>query len=259
MRALVNRRELPGELGSIVDQVKADALDPRQLEGTCEGADVVFSCIGASVQPAVRKGRRSFENVDTPANLNLLREAENAGVNRFVYVSVAGHERFGHLRYVRAHETVVDRLLESGLSGAVVRPPGFFSAFREVLAMAEKGAIPVIGDGSARTNPIHDVDLAGMCADAVEGINQELVAGGPEILTRREIAELAFEALGREPKIRYVSPTLLRGMAPLMRPFSPRMADLTAFYTEVSTQDLVVPIAGTRLLRDYFQETVRGS
>ena len=255
--ALIHRRPLPTELGDRVDVARADALDRGQLVGLCEGIDAVFSALGASVLPDMRRGRRSFDKVDTPANLSLIDEAESAGMNRFVYVSVAGHRECGHLRYVGAHEAVVERLRKSSLSTSVIRPPGFFSAFREVLTMAGKGTVPVIGDGSARSNPIHEYDLAGLCADAVEDGSDEITLGGPEVLTRREIVELAFEVLGRPAKIRRVPPGLVRAMAPLLRPLSPRVADLTAFYAEISTRDLVVPATGTRTLREYFAEVLK--
>src|SRR5687767_3307891 len=59
--------------------VRADALVPATLRGAADGAAVVFSCAGASVQPSLGHGRRSFTAVDHPANANLLAEARRAG------------------------------------------------------------------------------------------------------------------------------------------------------------------------------------
>ena len=176
-------------------------------------------------------------------------------MNRFVYVSVAGHEALGHLRYVSAHEAVVRRLAAADIEHSVVRPPGFFSAFGELLQFARSGSVPIIGDGTAKTNPIHDVDLAEVCVDAIEGAGPEVLAGGPEALTRRRIAELALEALGRPLRVRRIPPALVRLMVPFVKPFNPRVADITAFYADVSVRDLVVPRRGTRTLADYFRET----
>ena len=254
VRALVNRTGLPRSVVDRVEVCRGDALDPSVTDGACSGVDVVFSCLGASVSPKMGAGRRSYDRVDTPANLNLLDSAVRAGANRFVYVSVAGHEALGHLRYVSAHETVVRRLAAADIDHSVVRPPGFFSAFGEILQLARSGPVPIIGDGTAKTNPIHHVDLAEVCVDAIDGAGPEVLAGGPEVLTRRRIAELALEALGRPLKVRRIPPGLVRLLVPLVRPFNPRVADITAFYADVSVRDLVVPSRGTRTLSHYFYE-----
>ncbi len=256
-RALVHRRDLPSWVDDRVEICRGDALDASVARRVCDRCDVVFSCLGASVSPGMRAGRRSYDRIDWPANRNLIEAAEQAGVRRFVYVSVAGHDELGHLRYVGAHEDVVRRLEESGLEHAVVRPPGFFSAFNEVFDLARRGWAPIIGDGAARTNPIHDADLAVICVDAIEGQDRELLAGGPEILTRRRIAELALEALGRSPRVRQIPPAVVRALGRAMRPMNPRVADIVAFYAAVSVRDLVVPARGDRTLSEHFRGLAR--
>ncbi|MCZ6916030.1 MAG: SDR family oxidoreductase [Gemmatimonadetes bacterium] len=255
VRALIHRSPLPEEFTDVVAKVhRADALDRPQLAGVCDGVGVVFSCLGASVMPSFGKGRRSYRQVDTPANCNLIDEALRAGVERFVYVSVAGRDTFGHLEYVRAHEDVVAALDESGLDYAVVRPTGFFSAFAEFLRMAAKGPVPLIGNGTAETNPIHDADLASVCVDAMEGQARHHEVGGPEIVTRRGIVERAFAALHKPVRLIPMPATIVRAMALLMRPINPRVSHFSAFVAAVSMNDLVAPPHGSRILSDYFAE-----
>ncbi len=203
LRALIHNTPLPDELAAVTTR-SGDALDPSQLAGACDGIDVVFSSLGASVIPSWGKGRKTFTRVDTPANQNLIEAARKAGVKRFVYVGVAGSRELGHLDYVRAHELVVTNLRESGLDYAVIRPTGLFSAFAVLVPMAARGPLPLIGDGLARTNPIHDGDVARACVEAIEGParEKEMEVGGPEVLTRKEIAMLACEALGRPVRLR---------------------------------------------------------
>lgn len=258
VRALVRRTPLPDDLNDRVDTHTADALRPRQLAGSCDGIDVVFSCLGASVSPRMSHGRRAFEQVDTPANLNLIDAATAAGTPRFVYVGVASHEHMAHLRYVRAHERVVEALRESPISCAILRPSGFFSAFAEFLALADKGAVPLIGDGTARTNPIDDRDLAVVCVDALDGQDADQTIGGPEVRTRREIAELAFRALGKPVRIRTVPPSAVRLVAPLVRPVNPRISDFMSFAVELFTHDLIAPARGSRTLAQFFDEVAPG-
>lgn len=257
VRTLVHHSPVAPDLAGAVEARKGNALVRSEIEDVCEGVDAVFSSLGASVLPEWTRGRRSFDRVDTPANLNLIATARGSGVSRFVYVGVAGHREFGHLGYVRAHEAVANALASSGLDGVTVRPQGFFATFGEVFKMARKGRVPVIGDGSARTNPIHEADVAGVCADAIEGAAGDRVVGGPDVITRRGIVELAFRSLRRPVRIRTIQPRLALAIAPLARPFNPRMADLTEFYTEVGTRDLVAPKVGTRTLGDYFDDLAR--
>ncbi len=260
VRTLVHRTPLPEDLAAVVtEQVCADALDQSQLTGVCDGVHTVFSCLGASISPSFAKGRRSYTRVDAPANRNLIDAALAAGVKRFVYVSVACHDRLGHLNYVRAHEQVVSVLAASGLDYSVVRPTGFFSAFAEVLTMAAKGPVPLIGEGSARTNPIHDADVAAVCVDAVEGQECAEDVGGPETLTRREIVELAFDALGKRARMPAMPAAVVPLVALLMRPVNPRMSHLSSFLAAVSTQDVLAPSSGRRTLSAYFAERMRQS
>lgn len=232
-----------------------DALAPASLRGLCEGCDAVLSCLGASVSPSLSAGRAGYLAVDWPANRALADAAKAAGVRRFVYVSVAGHDHPGaaELAYYRAHEQVVAHLDAIGLEHAVVRPTGFFSALLEYVAMARRGRVPMIGDGSARSNPIADAELAAICVDALEGPPGERSVGGPEVLTRRAMIELAFAAVGRAPKISPVSPTTFLAMAKLVGPCMPRFGELLPFVVFVSTHDIVVDAHGRERLGDAFR------
>lgn len=237
----------------------ADALDAQALTGAAEGADTVFSCLGASVQPEPKFGRLSYTQLytqlDTPANLNLIAEAKRAGVKRFVYVSVFHLPQMRDIKYIRAHEAVVDALGSSGLDSVIIRPTGFFSALASLLPLA-KGRAPLFAGGTTKSNPIHDGDLALVCADAIEGSEREVAAGGPEVLTRKEMFELAFAALGRPPKF---MPAPLWGLklgVAMMRPFQPRLSELMEFLGSLSEHDAVAPVRGTRTLGAYFKSLV---
>jgi uncharacterized protein YbjT (DUF2867 family) len=116
----------------------------------------------------------------------------------------------------------------------------------------------LIGGGEVRTNPVHEDDVARECADAIEVGERELHVGGPETYTRREIAELAFAALGRKPKVSSLPPWLVRAMLKPVRLFDRRLYDFFDFGVAVSTRDLVAPPAGTRSLKRYFDQLAGG-
>lgn len=249
-----------GSLGGRAPEVIGDALVPDSLRGACDGVEVVISALGAPVTPSMAAPRETFSAIDTPANLNLLAEAERAGVRRFVYVSVACHEVLGHLDYVAAHEAVVAALGRSRLSHAIVRPTGFYSAFAAFLPLAAKGAVPLLGRPSTRTNPIDDRDLAALLADAAEGDESTAItAGGPDVLSRGDIAALACVAQGLPPRSRALPAWVARLMAWCVAPFHPRMASLMRFYAALGEHDCVAEARGRRTLEAYFREQVEAS
>ena len=76
--------------------VVAQATVPASLVGHFKHVDIVVSALGITRQ----KDGLSYEDVDYQANLNLLRAAEQAGVERFVYVSVFQGEALAHTAMV---------------------------------------------------------------------------------------------------------------------------------------------------------------
>ncbi len=245
-------RKSPTDLPSSVELVSADCLRAEPTEA-CDGVTHVFSCVGASVQPDLRLGRASFPRFDLPANLSLLRAAEAAGAQHFTYVSVAGAEHTRHLAYVDAHERVAEAVQRSTLASCIVRPTGFFSALEAMLPMAKRGVVPLMGNGEAVTNPIADEDLAIVCADGIEGGFSEREVGGPETLSRRRIAELAFEAWDKAPRTPALPVFFTKLSGYLLRPVNPRVADLMHFYAHVMTHDCVAQSAGQRSLANHFR------
>ena len=261
VRVLVrNPDRLPASLRGKVEVVVGDAGDPRAAREAAGGVDRVFSCAGASVMPGLGRGWRGYGAVDWTINRTLIDAAAEAHARRFVYVSVYHPPEMARLPYIAAHERVVAHLRGSGLGYGVVRPTGFFSTVGVFVDMARKGAIPEIGaSASARTNPIADEDLAIVCADALASDDPrlELEAGGPDIVTRREIGELAFAAVGRRPRFRHIPGWLARAGAWMLRPLHPRMSQFAAFVTALGAHDNVAPAHGTRRLADAFTARAR--
>lgn len=256
VRALARCPRRLEALRGIADELcVGDALVPSSLPRVMTGVDRVFSCVGASVVPIPCYGRKTFSALDYPANRNLIEAAAGAGVDRFVYVSVFGHDRLPRNDFIRGHERVVELLRASGLEYAVLRPTGFFSAMEEILLVASRGLLPEFAGGTARTNPIHEDDLAVLCADAFErpsGWEQD--CGGPDVLPRREIARLALQAVGRAGREVRVPVSVLRNAGRLIYPANPRVGSLMMFIAEILAEDFVAPTFGTRHIGDYFAE-----
>jgi uncharacterized protein YbjT (DUF2867 family) len=253
VRTLSKDPERAARLRPLADEVRlADATDQSALAGVCSDVEVVVSALGAPVSPS-GAGKRSFAEVDVRANLNLLAEARRAGVRRFVYVGVYTEPVYAKTAYVSAHTRVEEAVRGSGLEHGFVRTTGIFGALLELLPMAEKGKVPVIGDGSATTNPVHELDVAEAVLRAVEAPGAtEIELGGPDTLTRRQIAEAAFTALARPPRLVPLPVWLMRAIACSYWLFNRRMGELLWFVISASTHRCVAPAIGKRRLLDYF-------
>jgi len=258
VRTLSKDPERAERLRPRADELRVlDATVAGSVYGTCQGIDRVVSTLGAPVSPS-GKGRRSFADVDLKANLNLLAEARRAGVRRFVYVGVFTEPVYARTAYVGAHARVEQAIreasLEYGLEYGLVRTTGVFGALAEMLPMALKGPVPVIGDGNALTNPIDERDLAEAVLRALEAPGStEVDIGGPEALSRRQIAEAAFIALGLRPRLLTMPVWLFAIVARIYGLFNRRMGEFLRFMQLVATHPCVAPTPGTRRLLDHFR------
>ncbi len=182
--------------------IEAEVTNPESLSACCEGVDAVISTVGITRQ----KDGLTYMDVDYQANMNLLQQAKQSGVKKFIYVSALNGDTLKHLKIFQAKEAFVEQLKSSGLDYCVIRPNGFFSDMSEIYHMAKKGGRVYLfgGDGTLRGNPIHGEDLAEVCIDAIAGTEKEINVGGPQTLTQNEIAITAFQALGKTPKVTHI-------------------------------------------------------
>lgn len=232
--------------------VLADATKPISLEGCCDGVDVIISAIGKSTSLR-NQTSASFHDIDYHANLNLLCEAQSAGVKQFIYVSAFGSDRFQHLAYFKAHADFENALRNSSISYTILQPVALFSAFEEVSSMARKGRIGSLGAGDKKTNPIFEGDLAKVAVASIGKANSTIPLGGPVTYTRLEITKIACEAAGYEGRIPKVGFAYVEGLLPFVRLVSRSLYDKLAFMVAVSKVDCIAPATGELTLEEYFE------
>lgn len=236
--------------------VVADLLDAKTVRGCARDVDAVISCAGAPLSLNFRD-RAGFQIVDYLGHLPLIEDALRHRVARFVYVSLAGAMALRQTEYAQAHERTVTALAESGLKYTIVRPAGLFHFFRAFLRMARMGLIVLPGNGGARTNPIHECDAARACVEALHHDETQLIVGGPEVFTRRRIAEMAFESQGMRPRVIGAPRLLFSPAVAGMRLFNRRLAAIGEFGIAVSRVDCIAPKYGERRLGEYLRAAAR--
>ncbi len=256
VRALARDPVRLGAARSDCDEVFVGrATEPETLEGLFSGADVAFSSIG--VRHVHR--RPTYEEVDFEANRALADAAAAAGVRRFAFVSILDGARLRTLSpLVDARERVVDRLAALPMESIVLRPTGFFNDMGEVLAMARRGRVWLVGSGDTRINPIHGADLGDVVAGALaaDPPPAEVPVGGPEVFTQAEVAELAFRLLGKRVRISRLPVGLMRASARMVGPLNRNLSALLLMFSMLGERDAVAPRAGVRRLEDEFRRLV---
>lgn len=229
--------------------VEAQATDPQTLRGILSGIGLVVSALGITRQA----DGLGYREVDYQANVNLLEEAERAGVDRFAYIHVLNAERMAEVPLVAAKAAFVDRLWASPLAKTVIAPSGYFSDMGDFLSMARTGRVWLFAPGTHRINPIHGAFLAAATAEAIDAGRDWLDVGGPDTFTHDALAALAFDALGRAPRVTHLPDSLRRlALAFLPRVAPRRISGPARFFLTAMGMEMVGETHGQHRLADHF-------
>jgi uncharacterized protein YbjT (DUF2867 family) len=154
----------------------------------------------------------SIEELAGVATWRLVRAAENAGVERFVFFSALGASTRSGSRLMRAKAIAERALMESSLNYTVFAPSIVYSPSDPYLTLLQRMSLlplmPLPGDGRAAFQPMWAEDVAqcvvaalpgGPLADESDGARYELA--GPETLTHEDIVEIALRSFHRRRKL----------------------------------------------------------
>ena len=242
------RREGPWgspSLDGLVDEwALGNVTDPRFTRDLAADVEHVVSTLGVTRQKA------DPWQIDNLANLAILNSAlKHAG--SFTYINTLGGDRCP-ARLTRAKSAFAQTLSVAEINSQIINPPAYFSDMTEVLAMARRGLVAVFRP-EARINPIHGADLAAYVVDRMEeGRTGTWDVGGPDVLSWRELAHLAFDAVGKRSHVLTVPAWALPPALRLTGLFSPRLADTAQFMAWNMTRDCVAPTTGTHHLADFY-------
>ena len=242
------RREGPWgspSLDGLVDEwALGNVTDPRFTRDLAADVEHVVSALGVTRQKA------DPWQIDNLANLAILNSALKHA-SSFTYINTLGGDRCP-ARLTRAKSAFAQTLSVAEINSQIINPPAYFSDMTEVLAMARRGLVAVFRP-EARINPIHGADLAAYVVDRMEeGRTGTWDVGGPDVLSWRELAHLAFDAVGKRSHVLTVPAWALPPALRLTGLFSPRLADTAQFMAWNMTRDCVAPTTGTHHLADFY-------
>ena len=228
-----------------------DITQPESLQGVCEGVDLVISCVGITRLSA----KLTHMDVDFQGNLNLLLEAERAGVKKFAFISPEGVDE-GHdsVPLLEAKYHFEECLKRSTLKWLIFRAGGFFSDLREMGKTAAKGSMIVFGHGNNRFTPVDVDDLAQIMADDTQAReNAVITVGGPADMSWNQICEACFRQAGKPPRILHVPIWVGRFALVLIRPFSAKYDAMGRLILFMCTHDLLTEKRGQKTFAQYLK------
>ncbi|HEY6672954.1 MAG TPA: NAD(P)H-binding protein [Solirubrobacterales bacterium] len=229
VRTLVRDPRKLGEHRVDVQIALGDIGDPFTLRHAMRGVDTVIH-LAATIrdQPG-----GTIEELNGLATERLLRSAERAGVERFVFFSAMGATAFQRTRFFRSKALAERAVRESPLSTTVFAPSIIYRPGDPWITLLQRfallPAVPVSGSGHALYQPIWARDVARCVVASISGegsgrpgSNGRYELAGPELLSYDDIVELVVEASGRERPLVHVPLPLvhvgLRGLELLAGP-----------------------------------------
>jgi uncharacterized protein YbjT (DUF2867 family) len=177
----------------------AEMGDPKIRRQALRGVHTVIHLAAAiRDQPAAK-----VEELNGLATARLLRAAEQAGVERFVFFSALGTSEFQRTRFFRAKALAEAAVEASDLRTTVFAPSIVYDRndpwVRLMKRLALLPALPISGSGDAAFQPIWAQDVARcvIAALAREDGPTRLELAGPETLTYEQMGKVIARSIGR--------------------------------------------------------------
>jgi uncharacterized protein YbjT (DUF2867 family) len=247
IRVAVRRPELAGHLQPLgrvgqIHSVQTNLRYPASVEAAMRDARVAINLVGILTE----SGEQTFDAVQG-AGAGTVATAASAAGARMVHVSAIGADAHSASRYARAKAAGEQAVLAAVPGATIMRPSVVFgpedqftNRFASLARMAP--ALPLIGGGLTRLQPVYVGDVATAVADAVDGKTRPGAVyelGGPEVLTMREILETILAITERRRMLVSLPFSLAKFQAAFLQ-FAPGALKLTPDQVELLRSDNVV-------------------
>jgi uncharacterized protein YbjT (DUF2867 family) len=205
VRVAVRRPELAGYLQPMgrvgqIHAVQANLRYPDSVAAAVRDADVVINLVGILFE----RGRQRFEAVMTAGAQTVARAAQAVSAP-LIHVSAIGADEKSASHYARAKAEGERLVLAADRSAIIVRPSivfgpedDFFNRFAALARMSP--ALPLVGGGLTRMQPVFAGDVGEAIARAVDGdLRAGLVyeLGGPDKRSFKELMQFVLATTQR--------------------------------------------------------------
>jgi NADH dehydrogenase len=247
IRVAVRRPELAGHLQPLgrvgqIHAVQANVRYPASVEAAMRDSHVAINLVGI----LAASGAQTFDAVQARGAEAIAKAAAATGAS-MVHVSAIGANERSSSQYARSKAAGEKGVLAALPSATIMRPSVVFGPedqFTNRLAALARlsPALPLIGGGTTRMQPVYVGDVATAIADAVDGkarAGATYELGGPEVLTMREIIETIQEITDRD-RMLVSLPFGLAKLQSLFLQFAPGALKLTPDQVELLRSDNIV-------------------
>ncbi|MEX2454594.1 MAG: complex I NDUFA9 subunit family protein [Rhodospirillaceae bacterium] len=207
VRAAVRRPEHAGFLKPMGDvgqiaPMAANVRDDASVAAAVAGADTVINLVGILHE----QGRQRFADVQADGARRVAAAAKAAGAERLVQMSAIGADPDSDSLYASTKGIAERHVREIFPDAVIVRPSIVFGPeddfFNRFAALARfVPALPLIGGGHTRFQPVHVGDIADAIAAAAAGKaapGTTFEFGGPQTYTFRRLMEMILHEIGRK-------------------------------------------------------------
>jgi uncharacterized protein YbjT (DUF2867 family) len=203
-----------GDVGQIT-LMQANLRMPQSIDRAIRGSDAVVNAAGIPYQ----RGRQTYQAVHAEGARHVAEAARAAGIQRLVHISGIGADnRSSRNAYIASKVAAEDAVVSGFTSATILRPSVVFGPgdvlFTRLASMAAAAPfLPLIGDGSARVQPVFSGDV-GRAVVAVlkqpQTAHTVFELGGPRVYTYRELAQLVLLMTDRQKAIIGVPAPLMK-------------------------------------------------
>lgn len=205
VRVACRRPDLAGHLqplGNVgqIHLMQANLRYPDSVAAAVKGASVVVNLVGILAE----SGKQKFDAVQFYGAQSVAKAAKDAGA-RLVHMSAIGADAESESAYGETKGKAEEAVRKIVRSSVIIRPSivfgqedDFFNRFGAMTRLAP--ALPLIGGGITKFQPVYVGDVAEAVAKAVDGglkDGKTYELGGPEVKTFRECLELLLSEVGR--------------------------------------------------------------
>jgi NADH dehydrogenase len=247
IRVAVRRPELAGHLQPLgrvgqIHAVQANVRYPASVEAAMRDSHVAINLVGI----LTKSGAQTFDAVQVRGAEAIAKAAAGAGAS-MIHVSAIGADERSSSQYARTKANGEKAVLAALPSATIMRPSVVFgpedqftNRFASLARMSP--ALPLIGGGTTKMQPVYVGDVATAIADAVDGkakAGATYELGGPEVLTMRGIMETILEIIDRD-RMLVSLPFGLARLQSIFLQFAPGALKLTPDQVELLRGDNVV-------------------
>ena len=190
-----------GALGQITP-VAANIRDRASVMRAVAGAEAVINLVGILHEG----GRQKFQSVQADGPRIIAEEAAKAGVRHLVHISAIGADPNSSSAYARTKAAGEAGVRQAFAGATILRPSivfgpedGFFNRFARMAMLSP--ALPLIGGGKTRFQPVYVGDVAEAVMKAIETLEaagKVYELAGPKAYSFAELLRLMLTEIGRK-------------------------------------------------------------